>query len=61
MGFLSLAGPLKRRCVSGNWLGLIFLTIRARHLYEKFGFALSYQQPGTQWGHLVNEQRFERQ
>ena len=25
-----------------------FLTVpAARHLYEKFGFALSYQQPGT--------------
>ena len=31
----------------------------ARHLYEKFGFALVHQQPGTQWGSEVNEQRFE--
>lgn len=32
----------------------------ARHLYEKFGFRLAYQQRGTQWGTEVNEQRFER-
>jgi GNAT superfamily N-acetyltransferase len=32
----------------------------ARHLYEKFGFTLAHQQPGTQWGRQVNEQRFER-
>lgn len=31
----------------------------ARHLYEKFGFRLVHQQPGTQWGCEVNEQRFE--
>lgn len=31
----------------------------ARHLYEKFGFRLVTQQPGTQWGAEVNEQRFE--
>lgn len=31
----------------------------ARHLYEKFGFRLSLQQRGTQWGAEVNEQRFE--
>ena len=31
----------------------------ARHLYEKSGFALVHQQPGTQWGAPVNEQRFE--
>jgi GNAT superfamily N-acetyltransferase len=33
----------------------------ARHLYEKFGFRLVFQQPGTQWGAEVNEQRFELQ
>ena len=33
----------------------------ARHLYEKFGFTLAYQEPGTQWGREVTEQRFERQ
>ena len=32
----------------------------ARHLYEKFGFGLVYQQPGSQWGREVTEQRFER-
>ncbi len=31
----------------------------ARHLYEKNGFRLVAQQPGAQWGQLVNEQRFE--
>ena len=31
----------------------------ARHLYEKFGFRLTHQQRGTQWGTEVNEQRFE--
>lgn len=33
----------------------------ARHLYEKFGFRLVFQQHGTQWGAEVNEQRFEFQ
>jgi len=32
----------------------------ARHLYEKFGFGLVHQQPGSQWGREVTEQRFER-
>lgn len=32
----------------------------ARHLYEKHGFRLIHQEPGTQWGRVVNEQRFER-
>jgi GNAT superfamily N-acetyltransferase len=31
----------------------------ARHLYEKFGFRLSFQQRGTQWGAEVIEQRFD--
>ena len=31
----------------------------ARHLYEKFGFRLVFQQHGTQWGTEVNEQKFE--
>lgn len=30
----------------------------ARHLYEKFGFRLTHQEPGSQWGSKVNEQRF---
>ncbi|MFC1515668.1 GNAT family N-acetyltransferase [Thermodesulfobacteriota bacterium] len=30
----------------------------ARHLYEKFGFALVEQQKGTQWGIVVNEQKY---
>ena len=32
----------------------------ARHLYEKFGFALSHAQRGSQWGKEVNEQLFTR-
>jgi GNAT superfamily N-acetyltransferase len=31
----------------------------ARHLYEKFGFRLSFQKKGMQWGVEVNEQRFD--
>ena len=31
----------------------------ARHLYEKFGFKLSEQREGTQWGKTVIEQQFE--
>ena len=30
----------------------------ARHLYEKFGFRLTEQHQGTQWGTPVNEQKF---
>lgn len=33
----------------------------ARHLYEKFGFRLTHQQRGVQWGSEVNEQKFELQ
>ncbi len=32
----------------------------ARHLYEQHGFRLDLQQPGSQWGREVNEQRFVR-
>ena len=31
----------------------------ARHLYEKSGFQLTEEHPGTQWGREVLEQRFE--
>ncbi len=31
----------------------------ARHLYEKYGFRLTEQRIGTQWGKEVNEQRLE--
>ena len=31
----------------------------ARHLYEKFGFRLTLQRRGSQWGTEVDEQRFE--
>jgi len=33
--------------------------LAARHLYEKAGFRLVEQKPGTQWGKEVTEQRFE--
>lgn len=32
----------------------------ARHLYEKHGFALAHETPGTQWGTEVIEQEFAR-
>lgn len=32
----------------------------ARHLYESHSFRLVHESPGTQWGTLVTEQRFER-
>jgi GNAT superfamily N-acetyltransferase len=31
----------------------------ARHLYEKFGFTLTQQAEGAQWGKKVTEQKFE--
>jgi len=31
----------------------------ARHLYEKFGFKVSEQHEGNQWGEKVMEQMFE--
>ena len=31
----------------------------ARYLYEKFGFKLSEQHEGNQWGRTVTEQKFE--
>lgn len=32
----------------------------ARHLYESVGFKLVQESPGSQWGTVVREQRFER-
>lgn len=32
----------------------------ARHLYESCGFRLVHESPGSQWGTVVHEQRFER-
>jgi GNAT superfamily N-acetyltransferase len=31
----------------------------ARHLYEKYGFRMTEERPGRQWGTEVQEQRFE--
>lgn len=33
--------------------------LSARHLYEKYGFRLTEENSGTQWGKAVLEQRFE--
>ncbi|WP_049623416.1 bifunctional helix-turn-helix transcriptional regulator/GNAT family N-acetyltransferase [Frateuria defendens] len=32
----------------------------ARHLYESFGFELTHEAEGAQWGHTVTEQQFRR-
>jgi len=32
----------------------------ARHLYESFGFTLTHEEAGTQWGSPVTEQQFRR-
>ncbi|CAJ0815800.1 bifunctional helix-turn-helix transcriptional regulator/GNAT family N-acetyltransferase [Ralstonia flaminis] len=32
----------------------------ARHLYESFGFVLTQEEEGTQWGSTVTEQQFRR-
>jgi RimJ/RimL family protein N-acetyltransferase len=32
---------------------------RARHVYEKFGFTLSREHSGNQWGEIVKEQMYE--
>jgi len=32
----------------------------ARHLYESYGFRLTEEAAGTQWGTAVTEQRFSR-
>jgi ribosomal protein S18 acetylase RimI-like enzyme len=31
----------------------------AHHLYEKYGFILTREEQGEQWGSMVTEQRFE--
>ncbi len=31
----------------------------ARYIYEKFGFRLTEERPGDQWGTIVTEQRFD--
>lgn len=47
------AGALPRACL-WTFRGLD----AARHLYESHGFRLAEERPGTQWGVLVDEQRF---
>lgn len=47
-----LPGCIGRIAIDGQYA--------ARHLYEKHGLRLVRQEPGNQWGHVVNEQRFER-
>ena len=50
-------------CRSRNYGSVYLWTFEglgaARHLYETYGFRMVQQQRGTQWGHEVNEQRFE--
>ena len=52
-----------RFCRDHNYEGIYLDTFAglepARHLYEKFGFALTDSKPGTSWGTQVTEQRFE--
>ena len=31
----------------------------AKHLYEKYGFSLTEEKTGEQWGSIVTEQRFD--
>ncbi len=44
------------RCVLWTFKGLD----AARSLYEKFGFAMTEERNGDQWGKVVTEQKFER-
>lgn len=43
-----------------TWLWTFKGLDAARHLYESFGFALSEEAEGAQWGSTVTEQRFRR-
>ncbi|MGF6505945.1 hypothetical protein OKW26_001748 [Paraburkholderia sp. 32] len=46
--------------ISAKDLATILRLDAARHLYESFGFRLSEESEGTQWGTRVVEQRFNR-
>lgn len=53
-----------RFCAERHFAGVFLNTFAgldpARHLYEKFGFALTHSEPGVSWGTPVTEQRYER-
>lgn len=50
-------------CKENNYQGVYLWTFKglesARHLYEKFGFSLTEERVGKQWGSTVTEQRFD--
>jgi DNA-binding MarR family transcriptional regulator/GNAT superfamily N-acetyltransferase len=50
---------IEREC-HGAYLWTFSGLDAARHLYEQFGFVLTEQATGEQWGVEVTEQRFER-
>jgi len=49
-------------CRSQKYKGVYLWTFKglmeAKHLYEKFGFDLEYENEGTKWGANVTEQRY---
>ena len=49
----------KRREYSSAYLWTFKGLDSARHLYEKYGFSLTEEKVGKQWGSVVTEQRFE--
>ena len=50
-------------CEEKGYSGIYLWTFQglgsARHLYEKFGFSLTEEKAGKQWGPIVTEQRFD--
>ena len=54
------AKPIKEDFFSNVWGATQNLDSVIVHLYEKHGFALTHEMPGTQCGTNVIEQEFER-
>lgn len=48
------------RCGGKCWLTTFGGLDAARHMYEKRGFVLTEEQPGTRWGLELTDQVFER-
>jgi len=50
-------------CVQNKYDNVYLWTFQglgsARHLYEKYGFSLTEEKVGEQWGSVVTEQRFD--
>jgi GNAT superfamily N-acetyltransferase len=50
-------------CKQKDYRGVYLWTFKglqsARHLYEKYGFSLTEESTGDQWGSVVTEQRFD--